>query len=64
MLFKQIGSNLVEKYLPILLIKPSLDKVRNKFWNIRKLFLDEENLEQLMKAEGRTEKAGGENDNN
>lgn len=39
------------------MIKPSLDKCRNKFWPIRKLFFDEENLETILKAEGRTMEA-------
>lgn len=42
MVIKQIAINLMEKYLPVFLIKPALDKIRGKFWDIRMKFLDEE----------------------
>jgi hypothetical protein len=53
MLFKQTAINLLEYWMPIFTIKPSLDEVRGKFWDIRKKFLDEEKIEQIIRKEGR-----------
>lgn len=54
MLFKQIAMNLIEAITPLLLIRPTLNEVRNKFWPIRIGFIDEENIDAVLKAEGRT----------
>lgn len=52
MLFKQMAYNLQEYFTPIILYKPALDKLKHKFWKVRAIFYDDENLEYFAELEG------------